>query len=181
MTVKKYVLDTYTTVYGDWPEGRDEPEVLDSSEGTEVFTHLSEVAEWLDIKGLTSPSESPRFGGQTWLSLADGTQVHGSHGHYTGKTEAVTAHNATGFTEREWVSVLNRVTYGSGYRTFTTWSRWRVTYFGAKGTGTAHHVENPARVVTFRVVDDWLVLFRTEDAVPHHLISSVQKWVTDHA
>lgn len=106
---KKYVLDTFTTVYGDWPEGADEPEVLNNSAGTEVFTHLSEVAEWLSIQGLTDPSESPNWTGRTWLSLADGAQVHGSHGHYTGETEAITAH-PVGFTEREWLAVLCKVT-----------------------------------------------------------------------
>ena len=107
---KKYVLDTYTTVYGDWPEGWDEPEVLDKTEGTEVFEHLAEVAEWLSIQGLTDPSESPNWTGRTWLSLADGAQPHGSDGHYTGKTESVTAHNASGFTDREWLAVLCKVT-----------------------------------------------------------------------
>ncbi|MEO6733767.1 MAG: hypothetical protein ABIN01_21265 [Ferruginibacter sp.] len=173
-----YTISTYKRVYGEWPEGADEPTVeLDCDAQEYTFDRLSEVADWLDKQDLRSPSSSPEFSLRTWLSLDDGTRPHGWDGNYTGKTEAITAH-PSGFSEREWLAVLNRLVHGSGYRTFVTWAHWRVAYVGAKRTGTAHHVTDPTRVVTFSVTDSGLVLFTARDSVPQHLISSVQRWVT---
>lgn len=105
----KYSLTVHTTVYGEWAEGADEPETLNQDDELRVFDHLTEVADFLRNGGLTKPSESVPYTSRTWLSLPDGTQPHGPHGNYTGKTEAVTARAEDGFTEREWSAVVASV------------------------------------------------------------------------
>lgn len=105
----KYSLTVHTTVYGEWAEGADEPETLNQDGELWVFDRLTEVADFLRNAGLTEPSESAPYTARTWLSLPDGIQPHGSHGNYTGETEAVTAHAEDGFTEREWSAVVASV------------------------------------------------------------------------
>lgn len=105
----KYALKLYTTVYGEWADGADEPEILDTSDELRVFDHLTEVRDFLDQNGLTEPSATDPHDLNTWLMLPDGTQPHGWDGNYTGRTETVTAHAVDGFAEREWVAVLAAV------------------------------------------------------------------------
>lgn len=101
-----YALTVWTTVYDEWTEGADEPEQLDSFDADHTFDHLVEVVDFLKSRGLTEASDTA-YSPATWLQLPDGTQPHGWDGNYTGKTEQVTAHRHTGFTDREWFAVLS--------------------------------------------------------------------------
>jgi hypothetical protein len=104
-----YEITVYTTVYEPWEEGQDEPTQRGVDSVTHAFDHLAEVAEWLRGEGVQSPSESAPYRPHTWLSLADGSRPHGWDGNYTGAFEELSAHMSSGFTEREWLALLNSV------------------------------------------------------------------------
>lgn len=60
---------------------------------------------------------------------------------------------------------------------YTTATNWNVTYDANERAGLTAHVSG-GTVARFTVTESGLVLFSTRDAVPHAVISAVQRWVS---
>lgn len=60
---------------------------------------------------------------------------------------------------------------------YKTATNWNVTYDTDERAGLTAHVSG-GTVAQFLVTESGLVLFSTRDAVPHAVISAVQRWVS---